>query len=509
MRISLTTKLLTSYGLVLLLSMLPVLLYLRSHLLGRILHAVENDEDLQAKTVAAELVGVPAVKLPEKTRALTALVIDRITVFDPSERAVADSSGEFQGDNRPGRLEVHAARTSGFGSALEGTDRADTLLYVARPYYDSTGKLLGVVRLARPVGDILSSFERALQFFLRAAGAAASVALLLGLAIILFLVRPLWRMRQAASAYVRGEYTYALPHLPKDEIGELGEAVYELARSLQREMVHHSEETAARDELLRMLPLPLALLDAELSPLFINPEFRERLGIVPASEAVRIKELLSLAPARAALQTAREQREAVLVTLALPFLPDVVALKLCPLPRLGGALGWALLLTDAAERPEKKLEERAAPDDALLLGREAMRQLALRPAPLPSLLSQVLSEVAPLLAETGVALREELLPSATAVLANRGDLLQRVLRAAVVRAAGVASELRFYLQEEATTIRLGLSGLRQRVPIADLDLLLQLVGGGMEYGGALERPSADSGTPVLDGVCLWLNLRRA
>ncbi len=343
MRISLTAKLLLSYLLILLLSMLPVGLYLRSHLRDRILAAVEYDEDLQARTVIGRLSGTPTPKLQAETVALTALVIDRITVFGMDGSVLADSSGGSQSDNQPARKEVLSALRNGYGKTLSRRDPAETLLYIARPLYGPDGRPRGVVRLARPVQDILSSFHQAMQFFLYAAAAAASLALLLNLASTVLLVRPLLRMRQAAQAYARGEYTHALPPLPKDEVGELGEALLALSRSLQREMAHHSEETAVRAELVRVLPIPLALLDAQLQPLAVNALLREALGIAPDNEAVRLVELCSLSAFCAAAQAARNELEPSTVTLDLPWTPVAVRLRVCPLPILGGELGWALV----------------------------------------------------------------------------------------------------------------------------------------------------------------------
>lgn len=573
MRISIAVKLLLSYAVLLAVCLLPGPLYLRGQLQRRLLSHVQADLGQRAQSLAVRLAPFPDAALDPEARTAAALLGDRVAVYARDGRALFDSDSTNPAAPLP-RPDLDQAVRHGQTATLTGATDADRVVQVTRTMVDSTGRLRGFVRLTRPVGEVLSALASARAFDHRLAGVASSLCLILLLGYLLFVAWPLRRLRAMAQAYARGEFTAPAPErLPKDEVGDLGQSLVALSKTLLRESVRHSAEAALRQELIRVLPLPLALLDTQLGPLELNPAFREATDIDPATEQLRLHQLAQLEEVRAARAAAAASREPQSLPVRVPWRRAPLLLTLWPLPALSGQVLWAVgvgPLLHAGASPGKDLA--AAVASLLVRSREVLEEAAAQaqrdpaalgqalrahlleiraladaaeppprepeapvPVDLRSLLRLLLSELQPLLQERRVTLEAERLDQQV-LIAECGAQVERGLRLALCRAVAAAHPRRVQHREDAvltleihlepTAVHLSLHGLRQSVPTGEIDRLLAPVGG----GATLDRAEAEAAgigaaatdTPPLPAVEaggtagtgrghheLWLTLRRA
>lgn len=549
MRLSIATKLFVSFALVLGLSLAPAYWYVHRHLTDRVFEAVERELAMHVERVANRLSRVPDAEIDAAARDLAEVLVDRVSVFALDGRVLGESSlpreQVAQMENHFYRQEVQQALHSGSGRALRtSTTKGEPYLYVARLFYDGHGRARGVVRLSRPLGAIASTFSSAFLFLNRSGGVAASLMVLLSLAISLFVARPLRGLTQAAQAYGRGDYAAPLPRRSSDEIGELGESMGALARRIQQEMVTHSTADALRAELVRAVPVPLLLLGPELELQEVNAPFRDAVGIDPANEHVRIHELCRTREFSDATVVAAGTGQPQALKLQPPWRRQPQSFTLWPLPAAGGRMNWALFCPEAAsgaaleaDRAQAQLRQRApqlveelrrvcpAPGALarLLELRAAVDALlpATMPVPesiaaldFPRLLLRLLDEVQPLAEERHVHVEVEGVPAA-ALIADCDGRAERALRGALVRALlpsrpGLAETiLTVSVYLEPTVVQVQLSGMAHPLPAADLDRLLSPLGGS---AGPVRDPAAAAvqTEPVAAvGAELWLQLRRA
>lgn len=493
MRLSLVAKLLVSFALVLALALAPAYFYVRRGMQDKVLSAVEQELTQHARTVAARLAAVPDKALDDGARALANELVARVTLIGLEGEVLAESVVPKAMVPHP---EAHPDR--------------EPYLSVTRPLLGTDGRPRGTVRVSRPVGDLSASFRDALRSLYRAAGAAASMAVVLSLATTLLGVRPLRRLRLVAQAYARGEYTAPLPSLPRDELGDLGEALGAMSRRVQREMVRHSADGAHRTELLRVLPVPLLLLGPDLEVQEMNAAFRDAVDVDPATEAARLHQLCQLRPLRAAREAAEATLQAQRLTLELPWNRMGRILLLCPLPAPGGRVSFALLVEGWHNRGSDEglpsPEDVVAEDLHLLLGR-------------------VLGELNERADAAHVQISVDGLPQ-TVMIADAGGRTERALREALLRSlpavappwtGGAPAVLAVAVHIDVTSVQLQLSGLLRPVRWEDLDQLVSPLGGSVGPARAQSAMTPDPLTGTTAGALagatfgpeLWIELRRA
>jgi two-component system, OmpR family, phosphate regulon sensor histidine kinase PhoR len=199
-------------------------------------------------------------------------------------------------ENHALRPEVRDAFTSGSGvSRRLSSTISSGLLYYAVPFPSSIASY-GVVRASVELSQIdaaVASLRRSLAY---GALSALALSLLVSLIAAQFASRAARSLTLAARRMAAGDLNTGIPQLSKDEFGELGNALDQLARGLSQTLRELKSERDRMDGVLSRMHEGVLMLDATGHIVLVNPALREMLllqnalGKTPL-EAIRHSEL--------------------------------------------------------------------------------------------------------------------------------------------------------------------------------------------------------------------------
>ncbi|MCE4538832.1 two-component system sensor histidine kinase CreC [Pelomonas sp. P7] len=182
----------------------------------------------------------------------------RIYVTDMAGRVVLDSGqpsavGEDYSQWRDVALTLRG--DYGARSTRYSADDRSTILVVAAPVLKD-GRRLGVVSVAKPVASVQRFIDRAERRVFWAGAGLLAASLLVGVAVTLWLVASVRRLRRYAQQAQAGQ-ALAPPEVP-GELGELAHAMDDMRRRLEgREQLEHDVRALTHE-----LKSPLAALRA-------------------------------------------------------------------------------------------------------------------------------------------------------------------------------------------------------------------------------------------------------
>jgi two-component system phosphate regulon sensor histidine kinase PhoR len=232
----------------------------------------------------------------------------RVTVVRPSGEVVAESDQPLPLANHGDRPEVKEALESGWGtSARRSTTLNEEMLYVAHRLQAADGRVVGVLRLARPTAAA-SSVDRELVHALLLAGLLGlPVAGLVGWLAARRIARPLEEMTAAATRMAGGDFSQLPRGERDDEAGRLAEALRGMGRELSNMLLTSESGRAELTAILESMNEGVVALGADEKVLHANKSAAECLQIptVPQPgtsfvEVIRLPEISAIV--RAALR---------------------------------------------------------------------------------------------------------------------------------------------------------------------------------------------------------------
>jgi two-component system phosphate regulon sensor histidine kinase PhoR len=236
----------------------------------------------------------------------------RATLIDPSGVVVADSAADAaRMENHLSRAEVQEALRAGVGSARRQsvTVRQD-LLYYARAVRVG-GELLGFARVAVPLDSIHSRVDHIRRRILLGAVVGVLVAVLVGLLVARSITAPIVEMTRTARDLRAGRYESRMSHIPRDELGVLGDALNQLGGEITSRIAAISTEEARLRAMLAGMVEGVVAVDDEDHLVFSNRAARDSLGIENAIEGnPRLWELARRAELDELIREARETHSA-------------------------------------------------------------------------------------------------------------------------------------------------------------------------------------------------------
>ena len=178
-----------------------------------------------------------STQLQDRIRTLGREMGARLTVIAADGAILADSDQDPAGmDNQLNRPEILRARSHGLDTRPRLSDiRGAPGISLALPVGENSGSD-GYIRVSMPLSAVDERLERSGRAILGGTIIVAAVALILGLLVARRLFRPLISMTRIADSMAKGDYGQRVSIARTDEIGELGEALNRMARSLQRRM---------------------------------------------------------------------------------------------------------------------------------------------------------------------------------------------------------------------------------------------------------------------------------
>jgi len=157
----------------------------------------------------------------------------RVYVTDGEGRLLFDSSGQAPGADYSGWNDVYLTLRGQYGVRSTRTDPKDertSTMYVAAPIL-AEGRIVGVLTVSTPTASVMPYAQRSERRVVRAGLALAGGALLVGLALSLWLTGAIGRLRAYAREVSEGRKA-VLPPL-SGELAELGRALETMREKLE------------------------------------------------------------------------------------------------------------------------------------------------------------------------------------------------------------------------------------------------------------------------------------
>ncbi|RDZ27862.1 two-component system sensor histidine kinase CreC [Lysobacter silvisoli] len=204
----------------------------------------------------------------------------RLYITDARGTVVFDSDGKDLGRDYSRWNDVYLTLRGRYGarSTLEdANDPSSSVMHVAAPIRDGTGRIVGSLTVAKPNRTIAPFIERSQRVVLRWGGVLMGAALLIGLIAAWWLSRQLGRLRRYAHAVTAGRRA-ELPEAA-GEFGELGRALETMRTRLEgKQYVEHYVHTLTHE-----MKSPLAAIRGSAELLETRP------GETPMAEEDRAR----------------------------------------------------------------------------------------------------------------------------------------------------------------------------------------------------------------------------
>jgi two-component system phosphate regulon sensor histidine kinase PhoR len=268
---------------------------------------VQGELALLAPAAESALERGDLATLTDVTRAAKATGV-RVTVILPSGEVVAESDRPLPLANHADRPEVKAALAAGAGEGERHSTTVDEdMLYVARRLDARDGRVVGVLRLARPMDAVTAINDDLWRVLLIAGLLGLPVAAAVGWLAARRIAKPLEDMTAAATRMAGGDFS-SLPRADRDdEAGRLAEALRGMGQEISRTLAASETGRAEISAILESMAEGVVALAPDETVLRANRSAAECLQLAavpkpgtPFVEVVRLPEISALV--RAALR---------------------------------------------------------------------------------------------------------------------------------------------------------------------------------------------------------------
>lgn len=171
--------------------------------------------------------------LTERSRRLIAQEMTRLSGQVGARLCVVNWKGDILEDSGPdgtsnvqSRPEVTKALAGQYGQEVR-----QNRLHLAVPVM-VRGQRVGAIYAIRPLADMQSTLDELLENLVKAGFLAVGVAALLSFALAFFLIRPVRKLAVGVERISGGDYAYRLGWRRRDELGQLGRDIDQMAQRL-------------------------------------------------------------------------------------------------------------------------------------------------------------------------------------------------------------------------------------------------------------------------------------
>ncbi|MCU0872102.1 MAG: ATP-binding protein [Pirellulaceae bacterium] len=204
----------------------------------------------------------------------------RVTVVGPAGAVLADSDEDPAGmQNHRNRPEFEAAAQRGVGTAVRLSTTVRRRMSYLALRLDREGRTAAFVRVAVPLEAIDTQATALHRYLWISASVVGAIALALTYLIAGRIMRPLYRLTDAAEAVAAGDYQQRIPVGTEDEVGTLARAVDHMRRALTRQVAELRENSQLLETVLSSMLEGVLAVNADQRVLFANAASRSLLGI--------------------------------------------------------------------------------------------------------------------------------------------------------------------------------------------------------------------------------------
>jgi two-component system phosphate regulon sensor histidine kinase PhoR len=196
----------------------------------------------------------------------------RLTLIAPDGRVLADSFHDPASmENHAGRPEIAQALAAETGSAIRRSSTLDQhMLYVARAMHADDGRVIGVLRMARP----LDALHREIRSLMLAIATGAALVLVTTLALMLMvsyrLDQGMQRLTRGATRFAEGELDYRVPNSGSGALTDLADALNRMADQLNHRMTQIKAQHNEQQAIVQSMSSAVVALDLDQRILSVN-----------------------------------------------------------------------------------------------------------------------------------------------------------------------------------------------------------------------------------------------
>jgi two-component system phosphate regulon sensor histidine kinase PhoR len=200
----------------------------------------------------------------------------RVTIIDQNGKVLADSNATSKlMDNHLQRPEIQEADEKTYGSSIRTSITTDVkTLYVAIPVY-SGNQTIGYLRLANSLAEVESMISTIIRYLVGTMILLFILSAFISWRIARSLSKPVLELRAVAEQITDGNYSSRVTYQRKNEIGQLGQSINEMADSLQVQMQRLMESENRLKNVLDHLHVGVVLTNYDGEIVLYNP-FLER-----------------------------------------------------------------------------------------------------------------------------------------------------------------------------------------------------------------------------------------
>lgn len=195
----------------------------------------------------------------------------RITIVDVQGNVIIDTEKDFSGmDNHADRPEIVASLKGETGKSIRNSNTLKVdFIYVAQPILEA-GKVVGAVRLAKPLYEINSiSLSLYVSVFV-AVIIGVAAATLLGYKISVNITKPVKEITYTASKVALGYFDNRININTKDEIGILANSINDMASRLNDTITSLQDKNLKLEAIMSSVVNGIIAIDNAERVLFIN-----------------------------------------------------------------------------------------------------------------------------------------------------------------------------------------------------------------------------------------------
>ncbi|MCK4359979.1 MAG: HAMP domain-containing protein [Candidatus Cloacimonetes bacterium] len=253
---------------------------IKKHYLNTIKLNLENQAELIEKVVTGLIVSENIDEIDALVKEIGEKINTRITIVKSDGLVLGDSKKDpNKMENHSTRPEIIQALQGKIGSKIRYSSTVkENMLYVAIPIKEND-KMLGVVRTSSFIPEIKRSLGTINQKIIYTAIVLAIFALLFSILSSRTFTKPIKEIANAAEKIKNGEFATRTFTKRKDELGELSNALNEMARELQRLFTNLNLEREELQAILSSMVEGLVVLDKDGKIALSNRNFLDIVGV--------------------------------------------------------------------------------------------------------------------------------------------------------------------------------------------------------------------------------------
>lgn len=212
-------------------------------------------------------------------RRLGQLTSTRITIILPDGTVIGDTDEDpAVMANHAARPEIRQAVEQQFGTAVRFSNTLQKRMMYVAILLESGGRIIGIVRTAMPV-TFIDEAKEALRLQMITGGLVVAVlAAVVSLIVSHRITRPLEHLRRGAQRFARGNLSSRLAVPKSEEIGELAEAMNEMAAQLHQRINTITKQRREQEAVLSSMVEGVMAVDRDERIINLNRAAADLMG---------------------------------------------------------------------------------------------------------------------------------------------------------------------------------------------------------------------------------------